>query len=387
MNSEKFMLNTLQVGQPVATQDSREVLSSVVEQVNVLREGINPVVTSDGMDGRTMIGWESQTTSNTKPTYNSNTSGIKVVNAINLLNSPLKDSPKLWEPFLLSEGVAMLAGSSDVGKSSFLRQLAYAISCGNEEFLGHKLSARRRRALYVSTEDSALDVTNALGRLKLGFGDTINPDGLDFLLECHVKPAEIAKAIDEQLTKQPVDLVVIDAISDLMVGNPNDMVNVRANLNPLKALAHKHQCLFLLMHHTVKNAEKHAADKSQINGSQALEALPRCVIILNKTDVPFERKLTIVKANYLGHDEKKAALMLHFDESTLCFSLKGRQCVNENPTPSKQKFSNVLVFERFDNLRAAGLSFEKAHHLLSEEFESDDVPGMTTLKNYEKQKK
>jgi len=45
-----------------------------------------------------------------------------------LLDLDIQEVPMLLEPLLPQEGVAAFAGSSDTGKSAFLRQLACAIS-------------------------------------------------------------------------------------------------------------------------------------------------------------------------------------------------------------------------------------------------------------------
>jgi ABC-type phosphate/phosphonate transport system ATPase subunit len=59
--------------------------------------------------------------------------------------------PCLWEPVLQQVGIAAVVGSSDTGKSAFLRELAVAISAGKREFLGFPLHARHCRTVYIST--------------------------------------------------------------------------------------------------------------------------------------------------------------------------------------------------------------------------------------------
>src|SRR5688500_16315095 len=75
------------------------------------------------------------------------------VNGRQLLNEGGEPIPFLLEGVLQQTGLACLAGSSDTGKSCLLRQLAVAVSVGDESFIGFKLNLKHRAAIYVSTED------------------------------------------------------------------------------------------------------------------------------------------------------------------------------------------------------------------------------------------
>ena len=70
-----------------------------------------------------------------------------------LLNQNINEIPTLLEPLLPKSGLVCLAGSSDTGKSAFLRQLSMSVSAGLKAFLGMKLNVEPRSAIYVSTED------------------------------------------------------------------------------------------------------------------------------------------------------------------------------------------------------------------------------------------
>ena len=69
-----------------------------------------------------------------------------------LLNQNIKEIPTLLEPLLPKSGLVCLAGSSDTGKSAFLRQLAMSACAGLKTFLGMRLNAEHHSAIYVSTE-------------------------------------------------------------------------------------------------------------------------------------------------------------------------------------------------------------------------------------------
>ncbi len=84
------------------------------------------------------------------------------VSAERLMATGAESIPCLLEPVLQQVGIAAVVGSSDTGKSAFLRELAVAISAGKREFLGLPLRARYRRAVYISTEDDERAVSYLL---------------------------------------------------------------------------------------------------------------------------------------------------------------------------------------------------------------------------------
>lgn len=85
-----------------------------------------------------------------------------VYTAKQLLDYEIKKVPMLLDPILPQVGVVALGGSSDTGKSAFLRQLACAIATADSEFLGFKLNSKHHNAIYVSTEDDKLAVSALL---------------------------------------------------------------------------------------------------------------------------------------------------------------------------------------------------------------------------------
>ena len=66
-----------------------------------------------------------------------------------LLNKNIQEIPALLEPLLPKSGLVCLAGSSDTGKSAFLRQLSMSVSAGLKTFLGMKLNVEHHSAIYL----------------------------------------------------------------------------------------------------------------------------------------------------------------------------------------------------------------------------------------------
>jgi len=70
-----------------------------------------------------------------------------------MLENDITEIPMLWGHFFQKYGLALIAGTSDVGKSSLMRQFATAIVTEKESFLGFELKPDHKRVIYVSSED------------------------------------------------------------------------------------------------------------------------------------------------------------------------------------------------------------------------------------------
>ncbi len=266
------------------------------------------------------------------------TSGI--YSATELLNRNIKEIPCLLEPILPKVGVIGLAGSSDTGKSSLLRQLAISVCIGESEFLGFKLKAENKRAIYVSTEDDEFAISYLLNKSN---GDKLlSPDkysGLTFVFDTH----NLLERLDGLLSKQKTDLIVIDAFTDLYGKSMNDTNQVRTFLNEYSQLAQKYKCLIIFLHHTGKRTEDLIPSKHNLLGSQGFEAKMRLVIELRNDPIePDKRHLCIVKANYLPHEYKTESFVLLFNEH-LQFTMTGeRRLFEELKTGNKTEIKEIV---------------------------------------------
>ncbi len=228
-----------------------------------------------------------------------------------LLDRPTTEVPTLIYPLLPRQGVAVLAGSSDTGKSSILRQLALAIALDESQFLGFPVQAVHHRAICVSTEDG----DEAVGPLlkKQLQGQVVSGaarDRLRFVFDTQ----DLLAQLDRMLTECPADVVVVDALGDLYAGNLNASNEVRAFITLYSQLAIRHCCLVLFMHHTGKRTEDREPSKHNLLGSQGLEAKMRVAFELRADPhTPDLRHLCVLKGNYLPADIKAKSYVLRFD--------------------------------------------------------------------------
>jgi len=262
-----------------------------------------------------------------------------VFSATELLNRKVKKLPCLIDPILPKVGVAALAGSSDTGKSSFLRHLASAIVLGKADFLGWKINAEHNKVIYVSTEDDDYATSFQLSKFNM-FRQLENErfSGLKYIFDTD----HILETLSGILEQEKHDLIIIDAFTDLYGKSMNDSNQVRTFLNEYSQLAQKYKCLIVFLHHTGKGTEEKPPSKNNLLGSQGFEAKMRLVIEL-RTD-PLEssiKHLCIVKGNYLPKEMKDESFVLRFEED-MSFTNTSERTPFHNLTPNTSETNNVI---------------------------------------------
>lgn len=279
-----------------------------------------------------------------------------------LYDRPNTEVATLLHPLLPRQSVVVLAGSSDTGKSSFLRQLGLAVAMDRADFLGFPLRLVHRHAICVSTEDSD-DAVGAILKMQLR-GSTLPHDArgrLRFVFET----TNLIARLDEMLTSQPADLVVIDALGDLYTGNMNASNDVRAFVQQYSQLAQKHGCLVLFMHHTGKRTEDREPSKHNLLGSQGLEAKMRVAFELRADPYnPDLRHLCVLKGNYLPSEAKEKSYVLRFDEN-LTFHNTGERAAFGDIVKAPEENGEVRdMWDKAKELLTEGKSFEVVAGLL-----------------------
>ena len=228
----------------------------------------------------------------------------------------------LLEPILPRVGVAALVGTSDSGKSTLLRGLAMAVCAGSKRYLGFELNPKHYRALYVSTEDDQQALGPLMRRQMQDLCTTAEIYGkLGFIFDTD----NLLDTLDQSLTAEPADIVIVDAFADLYTGPMNENNRVRSFLNTFSQLAQKHATLVVFLHHPGKRTESLAPSKHNAIGSQGFEAKMRTMIELRPDPEHHDiRHLCVVKGNYLPAEYKHDSFELRFTES-LNFEATGRR--------------------------------------------------------------
>ncbi|MBM4210785.1 MAG: hypothetical protein FJ187_09585 [Gammaproteobacteria bacterium] len=272
-----------------------------------------------------------------------------------LLLTEIKEIPTLVNPFLQQTGLACLAGSSDTGKSSILRQLAVAIVTGENNFLGFQINAKHRSVIYVSTEDLERETAYLLSRQTQRYKPELLK-GLRFVFDIENLYSELVK----RLANKPADIVIIDCFADAYGSDLKDTQRIRTYLHPFQELAQKHECLILFLHHTGKRTENFEPSKNNLLSGQGFEAKMRLVIEL-RADLlnPLHRHLCIVKGNYLPVSYKKESYVLQFDEQNFVFSNTGERMPFELLVKQTDSDNSKAKYEQAKELKEQGYSYEQ----------------------------
>lgn len=266
-----------------------------------------------------------------------------------------KEIPSLIHPVFPKVGVACLAGTSDTGKSSLLRQLAIAVAAGDADWLGFELRPTHRSAIYVSTEDEK-EATSYLLRQQTRRYDDAEIGRLRFLFQAE----DILETLQRNLARVPADLVVIDCFADVYTGDLKDTNKIRSFLLPFQKLAGERECLILFLHHTGKRTENLIPHKNNLLVGQGLESKMRLVIELRPDPMrPTDRHLCIVKGNYLPLTYKTESFVLHFDGPTFTFTNTGQRLPFELLVKGQDVDDSKAKWEQARELRDQGMSYVK----------------------------
>jgi len=263
---------------------------------------------------------------------------------LKLFKYDYEDLPKLIDPIFPKVGVVSLVGSSDTGKSTFLRQLALSVAFGKDKFIGYEIQSSTQNVIYISTEDDPASTSISLKKQIRGFyKDKEVPEELlnniKFVFDFNLNEdndKNLFKILEKDLLEIGADLIIIDAFTDIFSGDINSSTKVREFLNYFSNLAKTNNCLILFLHHTGKRTDKYTASKDNVLGSQAFEAKMRVLIELKHyPKEEFKRTLTITKGNYISSQIKKYSRILRFDEENLLFFDEGQILTSDIANLSK----------------------------------------------------
>lgn len=287
-----------------------------------------------------------------------------VTTAKELFELEVKEIPWLVHGILPKTGLAALAGSSDTGKSSFLRQLALEVTSGKEDFLGFKLHPIHRSVVYVSTEDDMEAMSFLINKQRKHGVNDANAENLRFIFESD----NLLDNLERELERKPADCVIIDAFTDLFAGDLNSSNSVRTFLNKYREVGLKHNCLILFLHHTGKRTSNLAPSKDNLLGSQGFEGKMRTVLELRRDhDSNSKRHLCILKGNYILDSEKSKSYVLNFNEMYFENSNE-RVSFEKLSKPMNSRLSNRdEMLSKALNMREGGLPIREITSQLNEQ--------------------
>jgi len=144
-----------------------------------------------------------------------------------LLQLDLKDDENLVEKLIPYGETSLLAGPGDTGKTTFYFQLSTSITTKQQDFIGRKINAKYNSVLIIATEDSKKSIADKLQKQikKIAPGVIIKNN---FVV--HVTGDDLFKRLRTELNHKNFDLVVLDALGDLLLDDINSQSVVRTSI-------------------------------------------------------------------------------------------------------------------------------------------------------------
>jgi predicted ATP-dependent serine protease len=301
---------------------------------------------------------------------------MKIIRINNLYKgSDIFSKPKPSTHWLVEKRIpygslSALVGESGTGKSTLLSQLAISIIKRERTFLGYNLITRSKKVLYVSTEDG-LSFTHERLSKQLGYSeDMFSTDGILIKKDPYLSNIwflfdnkDVIDSITQLLETESIDLVIVDAYSDVFEEDMNHANKVRQFLTEYGKLADQYGCAILFMHHYGKGDRTKA--KHKILGSAGFEQKMRSILSLDRKDD--QSFLKTIKNNYLSHDEGNSADHLLLGDDLL-FTKIGSFDSGAERAPKRTKLDIVMEDHRevLIEVQNGNLSYKDAIELLLE---------------------
>lgn len=203
---------------------------------------------------------------------------IQLIDAETLYYKPL-EHPKMLIDGILSDGLAILAGDSKIGKSWMVLWLCLQISKG-EPVWG--IPTRKTDVVYLALEDREWRIQQRMQDLT----DTPS-ENLHFGFSCGQLGAELESQIEDVLRDYPsTGLIFIDTLQ-MVRDNASSNVNAYAkdykDLASLKKIADDHGICIFVVHHTRKDRDSQNIF-NDITGSNAIMGATDSTLVLRKED-------------------------------------------------------------------------------------------------------
>lgn len=202
----------------------------------------------------------------------------KIFTVEEILKMPKNHIGFLVDRLIPRASICMIVGRSGVNKSTFCRQLCIAVSSGLDKFLGYSLNSINKRVLYVSSEDGLPVLCEYIQAQTKGLGIPNQSSNL-LLANLHDFSTleELFSHIENHCIKSPLDLIVLDSLSDiagLADVDINDNYGIRILTSRLRQLSARTRATLVLNHHS---SEK-SIDVTNFLGASALRQVARSVI-------------------------------------------------------------------------------------------------------------
>ena len=233
-----------------------------------------------------------------------------------LLTLNISQYNDILEDLIPAEEISVLAGPGGVGKSGFYLHMSINIVLGISEFIGRQLKPKFNFVLIIATEDNEKRLASRIKKIH----KKISPEGKSIENLIIITTGEdLNKSISQELEKKSFDLVVIDALTDILDSDQNSPTDVRQFYNNFETLIREFHTAFLFVTHV--NKSPYSSGRNRILGSTAIVDRARSVLMMEK-DKTGVRTIKIEKSNNISDDKLGKPIKIRLDPENLTFSLE-----------------------------------------------------------------
>ena len=256
---------------------------------------------------------------------------IDLITAETLFHKPL-EHPRMIIEGILSNGLAILAGDSKIGKSWMVLWLCIQLANG-EPVWG--IPSSKTDVVYLALEDPQWRVQDRMHELT-----DDPPENVFFGFSCNRIGKDLEDQIREILKEYPqTGIIFIDTLQmvrDNVSAKTNPYAQDYKDLSSLKQIADSHNMCIFLVHHTRKEKDVNNIF-NDMTGSTGLTGVADTCMVLRKDD-RFSDEATL---SITGRDVEEKQVRLRFSGKIWeAVEIKDSDCLKKEQVPL---FINRLV--------------------------------------------
>lgn len=272
----------------------------------------------------------------TKSLKNEDFNHLQTMSLTELYDTVYPQKKTIVEGFIYS-GTYLFVGAPKVGKSFFMAQLGYHISCGIPLW---EREVSQGTVLYLALED---DYSRLQHRLSNMFGTEGNDD-FHFATKSKTLEDGLEGQLDRFMTEHDnVKLIIIDTLQKIrdVGGEKYSYGSDYNNVARLKEFSDKHGICLVVVHHTRKMESSDSFE--MISGTNGLLGAADGAMIMRKDKrIDNEAVLEVV-----GRDQQEQKFHLTFDRQQLIWELDSTETElwTEPPDPVLEVISKIVSEE------------------------------------------
>lgn len=247
-----------------------------------------------------------------------------LTSAKDFLAEPPENFNWIWQERLISIGTSIVVSKPKIGKTTFARNLAAAISMG-QDFLG--LKTKKSVVVYIAAEENREQFKKSLSHFD---PETIQ----DLYIHTGHTPPNLIECLEQYMEEMKPSLIILDTmIRAINVADTNSYAEMTKALAPFQEFATKYQCHVMFIHHAGKMEREHG---DGVLGSTAIFGSVDSLIMLEK------RKDHIYLKTIQRYGQSLEPHVLYYNKETRSHSIGESSNEIQNATHEEK----VLTFLR-----------------------------------------